>query len=93
MGVPKWKKEAEKRYVPDNYYPTKEQENAALYCIRNNIRISPVACLDNRVGSWQIGISTPDDYKKIYRSPEICDKHSVMEVYYKYCLYYYEKSI
>ena len=92
-GVPKWKKEQQKRILPDDYHPSKKEQEAYEYCVRNDIRISPVALPDNNIGQWNIGISTPDNYKKIYRSPEKCDKHSVMEVMYKYCIYYYEKSI
>ena len=91
-GVPKWKKEAQKRLLPEDYHPSKKEQDAYQYCVRNDIRISPVGISD-KIGQWRIGISTPDNYKKIYNSPEICDKHSVMEVMYKYCIYYYEKQI
>ena len=83
---------AKKRQLPNDYVCTPEEEQAYLYCVKNNIRISPIGVKDV-IGHWKIGISTPEDYKRIYTSPETCDKHSVWEVFYKYCNYYYEKSI
>ena len=93
VGLKKAKEKA-KRCLPEDYYPSDKEMEAYRYCVRNGIIISPVATEEwGEVGKWNIGISTPDNYKKIYRSPEKCDKHSVTEVFYKYCIYYYEKSI
>ena len=83
MGqLTKRQKEAKKRQVPD-YIPTDDERRWHEHCSRLNIRISPVALLDNAPGKWQIGISIPDNYKKIYRSPEICDKDTLWEVFYR----------
>ena len=83
-------KEKAKRKLPDDYMQTTEEQKAYLYCVKNNIRISPVAVQDI-IGSWAVGISLPDNHKVVHKSPEICDKHSIMEVMYRYCIYYYNK--
>lgn len=83
-------KEQAKRRLPDDYMQTKEEQEAYLYCVKKDIRIGPVAVKDI-ISSWAIGISVPGNHKVIHNSPEICDKHSVMEVMYRYCLYYYNK--
>ncbi len=83
-------KEAAKRKLPDNYRESKEQREAYLYCAKNNIIISPVGIKDT-VGSWKVGISLPGKHKTVHLSPETCDKHSIMEVMYNYCIYYYNK--
>jgi hypothetical protein len=83
-------KEQAKRRLPDNYIQSKEEEDAYLYCIAKDIRIGPVAVKDT-IGSWAVGVSVPGNHKVVHNSPEICDKHSIMEVMYRYCLYYYNK--
>jgi hypothetical protein len=83
-------KEQAKRRLPDNYMQSAEEEQAYLYCVKNKIIISPVAVKDT-IGSWAIGISVPGNHKVVHNSPEICDKHSIMEVMYRHCLYYYNK--
>ena len=83
-------KEQAKRRLPDSYIQSKEEEDAYLYCIAKDIRIGPVAVKDT-IGSWVVGVSVPGNHKVVHNSPEICDKHSIMEVMYRYCLYYYNK--
>jgi len=83
-------KERAKRKLPDNYIQSKEEEEAYLYCVKNDIRIGPVA-VKEIIGSWAVGISLPGNHKVVHKSPEICDKHSIMEVVYRYCIYYYNK--
>ena len=93
MGLTKREREKKKRQLPDNYIPTEEQHNHYMYCLRNNIRISPMGTEDNAVGKWRIGISTPDDYRKVYFAPHIYDKDTIWPSFYNYCKYYYEKQI
>jgi hypothetical protein len=90
VGSLKAKEKAKKR-LPDNYIQTEEEEKAYLYCVKNNIIISPVAVKDT-IGSWAVGISLPGNHKKVHNSPEICDKHSIWQIFYKYCKYYYDKN-
>ena len=85
----KRQKEAKKRQLP-SYILEGYELRCYQYCVRNNIRISPVG-IANEIGKWRIGISTPDSYKKVYESPEKCDAHSVWEVFNRYTKYYYEK--
>ena len=63
--IPKWKKEQEKHKLPTNYSPTREEDSAYHYCVDKNIRISPIA--SDESGKWYIGVSTPDDFKKVYK--------------------------
>lgn len=83
-------KQKQRRLLPD-YIMTDEEFKWYKYCCDNAIRISPVAPPDNEPGKWNIGISTPDDHKKIYRSPELCDKDTVWPVFHKYTKYYYDR--
>ena len=80
-----------KRQLPNDYVCTPKEEQAYLYCVKNDIRISPIG-VQGTLDQWYIGISTPEDYKRVYNSPETCDRHSVWQIFYKYCNYYYEKS-
>ena len=89
VGSLKAKEKAKKR-LPDDYIQSEEEEKAYLYCVKNDIRIGPVAIKDI-LGSWSIGISLPGNHKVVHNSPEICDKHSIMEIMYRYCIYYYNK--
>ncbi len=50
VGSLKAKEKAKKR-LPDNYIQTEEEEKAYLYCVKNNIIISPVAVKDT-IGSY-----------------------------------------
>ena len=83
-------KEQAKRRLPDNYIRSKEEEEAYLYCVKNDIRIGPVA-VKEIIGSWAVGISLPGNHKVVHKSPEIHDKHSIMEVVYRSSGYYYNK--
>ena len=52
-----------------NYTPTEEEKKAYDYCIRNDIRISPIAAEQGMTPvNWYVGISDPSNYKKIYKS-------------------------
>ena len=83
-------KEQAKRRLPDDYIQSAEEEEAYLYWVKNNIKLSTVAVKDT-IGSLAVGISLPGNHKVVHKSPEICDKHSIIEVMYRYCLYYYNK--
>ena len=87
--IPKWKKEQEKHKLPTNYSPTKEEDNAYHYCVENDIRISPIA--SDESGKWYIGVSTPDDFKKVYKSKYIYNRDTIWVSFYEMCLYYYKK--
>ena len=89
-GVPKWVKEKQKRLLPD-YNASEEETKWYHYCVRNNIRISPIGI--DGIGKWYIGISDPSDYKKVYNSRFIYDRDTIWPEFYKMCKYYYEKQI
>ena len=81
--MPKIKK---KSWMP-NYNPTKEQNEAYLYCLRRNIKISPGGILGvpNR---WTVDIFAKGKWNK---SPESYGPKEIWEVFYNYCLYYKNK--
>ena len=89
MGMmTKRQKEQKKRQLPD-YIPTKDERKYYQYCVRNNIRISPIGT--DVIGKWKIGISTEDNYRKIYHAPHIYDRDTIWIEFYKFCKYYYDK--
>ena len=91
MGVTtKRQKEEAKKQLP-TYIPSDEERDWYMHCVRSGIIISPVGIL-NKTGEWHIGISSPNNHKTVHKSPEICDRFSVWEVFYKYCKYYYDKK-
>ena len=76
------------------YMPTKEEVESRNYCIRNNIRISPIG-IKNDNGYWKISIII-GPYKKWERpniAPSIYDKHTIWPEFYRMCKYYYDKRI
>jgi hypothetical protein len=89
VGLRKAKEKA-KRCLPENYFESDLESKAYIYCVRNNIIISPIGIKDT-VGSWRIGISLPGKHSVVHKSPEVCDKFTVMEIMYRYCIYYYNK--
>ena len=66
----KRQKEAKKRQLPD-YIFNDEEFKAYRYCVLNDIRISPIGT--DVIGKWKIGISTEDNYRRIYHAPHIYD--------------------
>jgi hypothetical protein len=74
------------------YILTKEEKKACLYCVENNIRISPLG-IKNEIGKWKIGINVGKYVKgeKPNIAPHIYDKNTIWAEYYKFCKYYYDK--
>ena len=91
MGITKREREKKKRQLPD-YIPSEDERTWFAYCIRNDIRISPYGISD-QIGKWKIGISTPEDHRKVYYAPHIYDKDTIWPSVYNYMKYYYEKRI
>lgn len=67
------------------YLPTKEEELAWVWCIRNNIKIAPTCKSE---GAWWIEITNNN---KTNRTPNVFTKTAVWKELYKYCKYYYNK--
>ena len=83
-----------KNYSMPDYLPTPEEIEGRNYCIRNDIRISPIGIKDDNQ-RWKISICL-GPYKKWERpniAPSIYDKHTIWVEYYKMCKYYYDKRI
>ena len=73
---------------------TEKQNKAHEYCINNNIRVSPIAAESGlKVTTWYVGISTPENYKKVYKSPEVYASPEIWDAVSKAEIFYYEKSI
>jgi hypothetical protein len=79
-------------YKMPGYLASREEVEACLYCIRNNIRIAPQG-IQNDSDHWKITI-TLGPYKKGERpnvAPSIYDRHAIWKAYYEFCKYYYDK--
>jgi hypothetical protein len=80
-----------KKTLPD-YFFTEQERKWRDYCIRNDIRISPVGVKDEDQ-KWRIGINIGPykKYEKVNISPNIYDVHTIWPEYLKVCKYYYDK--
>ena len=68
------------------------QLEAHDYCIKNDIRISPIAAGSGmKIKSWHVGISEGNG--KIYKSPEIYDAPEIWDKVSEAEKYYYDKRI
>jgi hypothetical protein len=81
-----------KDYKLPDYLPSKEENDAYIYCVRNNIRISPIG-INGELGKWKIGINVGPYVRgeKISIAPHIYDKDTIWPSYYEMCKYYYDK--
>ena len=83
-----------KNYRMPEYLPTKEEMEWRNYCIRNNIRISPIGIKeDNQKWKISIIIGPYQRWEKPNVSPSVYDKHTIWPEYYRMCKYYYDKRI
>jgi hypothetical protein len=81
-----------KNYSMPEYLANKKEKMAYEYCVRNNIRISPIGMKEDNQ-AWKIEIRL-GPYKKGERpnvSPSIYDKYTIWPEYYRMCRYYYDK--
>jgi len=81
-----------KNHTMPAYLATTEELKAYRYCVRNNIRISPIGIM-NENDRWKIEIRM-GPYKRGEQgnvAPSIYDKHTIWPEYYRMCKYYYEK--
>ena len=91
MGALTKRQKEQQKYRLPSCNPTEEQKKYYNYCVDNNIIISPMG-INNTPGKWYIGISTPDNYKKVYKSKHIYDKTQVWDAMFEMCKYYYDKK-
>lgn len=92
MGSGLTSRKRREAYQMPSYTPSIEEQKSYLYCIDNNIRISPKGVRDEP-GKWKIEIAL-GSYKKgekRYTSPQLYDKNIIWVEYYKMCKYYYDK--
>ena len=71
-----------------SYVPTEEERAASLYCIRNEIRISPKGIFKKK--EWAIEVSL-DQAVTWHTSPETYTEDELWQKYYSVCMYYYKK--
>ena len=90
MGVLSKRQKEQAKYKLPDFHISKEQQKYYDYCVKSNIIISPIG-IQNTPGKWYIGISTPDNYKKVYKSKHIYDKNQVWDAMFEMCKYYYDK--
>ena len=75
------------------YIATDKEKEAYEYCVKNNIRISPIPTGPGTMPEeWYIGISTPDNYKKVYKSKFKYNHEQIWPAFYEACCYYYGKK-
>ena len=75
-----------------DYEPSEKERRARDFCMENDIRISPIPVdQGSRPDKWYVGISTPDNYKKVYKSKFQFNNEQIWEEIYKACIYYYDK--
>jgi len=74
------------------YLATPEENEWYLFCVRNNIRISPLA-IDGDSDHWRITINLGKyvRYEKPNISPSKYCRNTIWPEYYKMCKYYYDK--
>ncbi len=73
-----------------HYDISNEEQEAYIYCVSNDIIISPFG--DNRNPSrWYVGISYNGKYKQVHKSPETYGRDEIWEVVFNYCKFYYDK--
>ena len=79
-----WNKKKTGWYMGE-YNPTQEETKAYIWCVRNNIKISPKA---KEEGLWWIEITING---KTNKSPNTFIEGLVWEKLYEYCKYYYDR--
>tara|TARA_Y100001937_G_C6974866_1_gene265042 strand:- start:197 stop:478 length:282 start_codon:yes stop_codon:yes gene_type:complete len=75
-----------------SYMPSEEERSWHLFCVRNNIRISPFGIMNNN-DNWRIAINL-GPYKRGEKpnlSPETYNRKTIWPKYYEMCKYYYDK--
>ena len=91
MGVLSKRQKEQAKYKLPTGNITEEQQKQYDCCSKNNIIINPIG-IQKTPGKWYVLISTPDNYKKVYKSKHIYDKDQVWDVMFEMCKYYYDKQ-
>jgi hypothetical protein len=86
--VSKYKKN---NWMPE-HNPSEEDMKASVWCIKNDIRISPMG-INGEQNKWRICINVGPYVKgeKQNISPHIYDKDTIWIEYFNFCKYYYNK--
>ena len=72
-------------------------DEAHRWCIHNDYRISPIASktwgfkAKSKEKSYHIGVSTPENWKKVYKSPEIYGEDEIWDKVSETEQFYYDK--
>lgn len=70
------------------YIPTEEERKAQLWCIRNDVRVSPKGIFKDE-DHWRLEVSL--DGTTWHKSPEKYTQEDLWPKYYSVCTYYYNK--
>ena len=84
--MPGGRKKNKHKFMPD-YTPSEQETEAYIYCVRNNIRISPKG-IDG--DNWHIEVYAGGKWNQ---SKEQYGREEIWKEYYKCCLYYYDKRV
>lgn len=76
-------------FKPMLYYNRSDLENNAyLWCVRNNIAIAPFAVLNSEPRKWWIDVRAKD---KVKRSPYQYDDYQIWPKIFELYVFYFEK--
>ena len=73
--------------MPD-YGPSKEEQLAYMYCVGNNIQVSPQGVL-GKLNEWKVAVCINGGEWHV--SPKTYNAKEIWKTYYEFCLYYYNK--
>ena len=85
-GLSKRKKGFFKPMLP--YNRSDLENNAYLWCLRNNIAISPFAVAGSEPRKWWVDVKAKN---KVKRSPYQYDEHQIWPKIFELYVFYYEK--
>ncbi len=85
-GLSKKKKGFFKPMLP--YNRSDLENNAYLWCVRNNIAISPFAVAGSEPRKWWVDVKANN---KVKRSPYQYDEHQIWPKIFELYVFYYEK--
>ena len=77
--------------LDDSWMISDEQQVWYSWGIKQGIIISPVPAKDP--GKWHVGVSTPDNFRKIYKSRFEYDWLQIWDAVMESYKYYYEKQL
>lgn len=92
MGSGLKSRKKKQNYTLPHYLASEDELKWRDYCIKNDIRISPMGIYKDP-NNWHIEVRLGPYTKgeKGYVSPNVYDRKSIWKEYYLMCKYYYDK--